>query len=79
MKSRAGGLRIDRCVEDVVCDLRGRAYDDDLVLKEGAILIVRLPKLRIENLPQWPWGISVHFSKAQEVSFQVVRNVIGAP
>ena len=78
MKLRAGAIRAEWRVDDVVHHLRRDADDDDLVLEKSAVAVVRVPEFRIENFVKRSWRIGLVGAEADQVGLVIPRHVRAA-
>ena len=71
VQGRAGRLRTDRSIGKIMHDLGGGTHQDDLAFEEAAILVIRVPDLVIENLPERMRRIGIELAEAEEMRLQV--------
>ena len=58
-------------------DLRGRPNNRDLVLEKRAVCVIGVPKLLVEDFPEWMRRVSVDVAEAHEMRVQIARHVRG--
>ena len=78
MQCRPGRIGPERGRKNIVRHLRRRSDNDNHVLEENAVGIIRVPEFRIENFVERPRRKRVGRAEADRMRLQIARDVLTA-